>query len=257
MTGDLFDMKLRALRRDRAARLGPELFLHERTFEDCLERLESVRREFTAALLVGCPDPAWTDRLRARVDRVDVADPGMLFAGAVGGQQIVEDAWTPEPAAYDVCLAIGTLDTVNDLPRALLTLRLALAPDGLLLGALAGGDMLPRLRSAMRAADQVTGSASPHVHPRIEPAALAGLLAGAGFQMPVVDVDRVQVAYSSMERLIRDLRRMGGTNVLSQRSRSWLGTGAWRAAVADFGTNTVDTFEILHFAGWSPAVEEG
>ena len=35
----LFDMELRALRRDRAARMGPELFLLDRAFYDCVDRL--------------------------------------------------------------------------------------------------------------------------------------------------------------------------------------------------------------------------
>jgi hypothetical protein len=253
MTAELFDMSLRTLRRDRAARLGPELFLLERTFGDCLERLASVRRKFASALLIGCPDPAWTDRLGECVDTVDVYDPGALFAHAAGGRRILEDVWQPEPHSYDLCLAVGTLDTVNDLPRALLTLQLALAPDGLLIGAMTGGDTLPRLRSAMRAADGAVGSASPHVHPRIEPSGLAGLLSSAGFQMPVVDVDRVQVSYSSFPRLIEDLRRMGATNVLNQRSRTGLGRAAWKAAADDFAPDTTETFEILHFAGWSPA----
>ena len=55
---DLFDMKLRALRRDRAARIGPELFLFDRIFDDCLERLALVNRRFERALLIGCPNPA-------------------------------------------------------------------------------------------------------------------------------------------------------------------------------------------------------
>ena len=68
----------------------------------------------------------------------------------------------------------------------------------------------------MLAADRVTGRASPHVHPRIEAAALAPLLAAAGFVMPVVDVDRVRVRYPSSPRWSRDLRAMGATNMLSR-----------------------------------------
>ncbi|MEO6312134.1 MAG: methyltransferase domain-containing protein [Sphingomicrobium sp.] len=248
-------MNLRALRRDQAARLGPELFLYERAFADCLERLALVRRRFQSALILGCPDRAWPDRLREFVPEVEVADPGAQFAARSGGRQVVEDVWEPEPSRYDLCIAVGTLDSVNDLPRALLALRFALMPDGLLLGAVAGGDSLPRLRAAMRAADEVSGAASPHVHPRIDPPALAGLLSAAGFAMPVVDVDRVQVFYSTFGRLVGDLRRMGATNILDQRSRIPLGRAARAAAAEAFastGDATIETFELLHFAGWTP-----
>src|SRR5439155_18532847 len=62
---------------------------------------------------------------------------------------------SPAPGSYDLVLAIGTLDTVNDLPRALMTVRLAMAASGLFLGAVSGGETLPRLRTAMRAADTI------------------------------------------------------------------------------------------------------
>ena len=70
----------------------------------------------------------------------------------------------------------------------------------MLIGAVPGGDTLPALRAAMRAADERMGAATAHVHPRIEPAGLTSLLTSAGFSMPVVDVDRVQVTYKSLWR---------------------------------------------------------
>jgi hypothetical protein len=253
---DLFDMKLRALRRDRAARSGPVLFVYERAFKDVLERLSGIKRSFASALLIGAPDPGWAGRLADLVGSVTVADPGAEHARRAGGFQLVEDSIDLEPASFDLVIAIGTLDTVNDLPGALLRLRFLLKPDSLLIGAVAGGETLPRLRRAMRAADAATGAASPHVHPRIEPAALAQLLASAGFRMPVVDVDRVRVAYRSLSQLIADLRGMGATNILTGRSRAAVGRAALGAAERDFAEEppgkTVETFELLHFAAWSP-----
>jgi hypothetical protein len=74
--------------------------------------------------------------------------------------------------------------------------------------------------------------------------------------MPVVDVDRVQVSYPSIERLIGDLRAMGATNVLRERSRKALSKQARDAAALAFrgsneGATTLETFEILHFAAWT------
>ena len=251
-------MELRALRRDRAFRTGPELFLHERAFDDCLERLQLIRRRFGSALLLGCPNPHWRDRLKEFVESVEVADPGLLFAGAAGGSCMVEDQWNPPQGTYDLILSIGTLDTVNDLPRALHALHASLAKDSLLIGAMSGGDTVPQLRLAMHAADQVGGGSSPHVHPRIEAALLSPLLSACGFIMPVVDVDRVQVSYEKLGNLVADLRRMGATSLLTQRSRKPLLRRASAAAEAAFrlagdGSRTVETFEILHFAGWTPA----
>jgi hypothetical protein len=137
-------------------------------------------------------------------------------------------------------------------------LRASLAKDSLLIGAMAGGETLPQLRLAMHAADQAAGGSSPHVHPRIEAAALSPLLTACGFLMPVVDVDRVQVSYETLGSLVADLRSIGATSILNQRSRKPLLRDAKAAAETAFrsagdGSRTHETFEILHFAGWTPA----
>jgi SAM-dependent methyltransferase len=256
---ELFDTRLRALRRDRAARTGTELFLHERAFEDCLERIGLSGRGFEHALIIGSPDPGWPTRTGALANHVEVRDPGVLFAERSRGEIIREDRWQPQQAAYDLVVAVGTLDTVNDLPLALQLIRYAMRADGLFIGALSGGDTLPKLRSAMRAADSISGGAAPHVHPRIEAASLAPLLEQAGFVAPVVDVDRVPVSYKSFDRLVRDLRAMGATNLLHSRPR-YIGKRARAAAFETFnkagdGSRTVETFEILHFAAWTPKQE--
>jgi hypothetical protein len=251
---ELFDMKLRALRRDRAARTGLELFLFDRVFADCLERMALMNRPFERALLIGCPDPGWAERLRAIAAEVDVRDPGPQFANAAGGDIIIEDAWEPDSQAYDLVVAIGTLDTVNDLPLALRLIGYAMRPGGLFIGAVSGGDTLPELRAAMRAADALAGVAAPHVHPRIEASALSSLLADAGFERPVVDVERVRVSYRSFERLVGDLRAMGATNILRSKAPSLARshrTAASRAfAERAVEGRTTETFEIIHFAAW-------
>ena len=252
---DLFDMKMRALRRDRAAHNGSDMFLHHRAFEDCLERIEAMQRRFDRALLIGCADTRWPERLKAVAEQVEVREPGSLFAQRAHGEIIIEDAWGPEAGAFDLVVAVGTLDTVNDLPIALRLIRHAMTDGALLIGAMSGGDTLPQLRGAMRAADAVTAAASPHIHPRIEASALAPLLSSAGFVNPVVDVDRVTVTYPSLDRLVADLRAMGATNILNARPR-FVGKAAREAAIEVFadagdGMRTAETFEILHFAGWT------
>jgi hypothetical protein len=73
-----------------------------------------------------------------------------------------------------------------------------------------------------------------------------------------VDVDRVQVSYETLGNLVADLRRMGATSILNQRPRKPLLREAKAAAEAAFrsagdGSRTLETFEILHFAAWTPA----
>jgi hypothetical protein len=87
---------------------------------------------------------------------------------------------------------------------------------------------------------------------------LAPLLTGAGFTNSVVDVDRAQVSYRSLGALVADLRKMGATNVLASRLRIPVTKSAFASAERHFvdagkDGRTVETFEILHFAAWTPA----
>jgi hypothetical protein len=85
---------------------------------------------------------------------------------------------------------------------------------------------------------------------------LSPLLGDAGFVRPVVDVDRVQASYQSLERLVCDLRAMGATNILQARGPA-LTRAQYDAASRAFSDGAVDTrttevFEILHFVAWNP-----
>lgn len=248
---DLFDHRLRSLRRDRAIRTGIETFLYDRAFEDCLERLNGIHGDFSSVLLAGCPNRQWPKQLSPRT--IAVVDPGPLMAQKAGGRCADLEILPFDAGQFDLVITIGLLDTANNLPLAAAALELVLKPGGFLLGALAGGDSFPRLRSAMLAADSAAGQAAPHVHPRIEAAALGNLLSAAGFVQPVVDVDRVELSYPSIDRLVDDLRAMGATNVLNSRTRRPLtrrALDAARTAFLDGEDRGTERVEILHFAAW-------
>jgi NADH dehydrogenase [ubiquinone] 1 alpha subcomplex assembly factor 5 len=254
VTRDLFDRKLRALRRDRAARLGPEMFLLDRAFDDCLDRIRAIGGPPGKALLIGCPSLSWPRRLGEFAEMIDIADPGELFARQAGGVFAEEDRYDFGEGEYDICVAVGTLDTVNGLPLALHLIHRALVPGGLLIGAMAGGQSLPALRAALIEADRLSGRAVARTHPRVEAASLAGLLTAAGFAMPVVDVDRVSLRYARLADLVSDLRGMAATGVLSERAPALSRAAAKRAAEAferaGSGGKTEERLEILHFLGW-------
>lgn len=241
MSGPIFDPALLPLRRERARRMGGEAFLHARAFDEILDRIGAVSRGFRSAMIYGHGEPDWPQRLAA----IGVRDVTLVEPGSD----------TPLPIAPELCVSIGALDTAEPLPALLAALRATLAADGLLVGAIVGGDSLPALRTAMRAADGDDG-ASAHIHPRIPPASMAALLNGAGFVMPVVDVDRVRLRYSNLDALVRDLRGMAGTNRLLARPRRPIlrtGLAAARRAFDDLAEDgrTTEIIEIIHFAGWT------
>lgn len=240
MSRPLFDDQARALRHSRAARLGGDLFLEARAFHDCLDRLADIRTKFTAALIAGRSNSGWRERLTAIVPQVSVEDPRQSA-----------------PQSFDLCLSIGALGTSNDVQAEALVLRHVLRPGGLLIGAIVGGNSLPRLRAAMLAADRLDGHATPRLHPTIDGPSLAALLTLVGFIEPVIDVDRVDVAYPSLDRLVGDLRAMGCTNLLAQRSKQAMTRDAFHLARHTFndGENpTIERFDLLHFIAWAPKI---
>jgi SAM-dependent methyltransferase len=258
-----FDRRLRRLRKDRAAPAFAEAsYLHRLAADELLDRLSMVTREFRTALDLGCHDGYLAARLRQQGMEVTCAEAGELFARAAGGVQADEDRLPFSDAAFDLVLSVGALDSVNDLPGALTLIRRALKPDGLFLAAFAGAGSLPRLRSAMSAADAVAGAASPRIHPQIDVRAAGDLLTRAGFKLQVTDSAPIEVRFPDLMGLVRDLRAMGATNILTARSSAPIGRFALAAAMADFEANadadgkTSERFEIVYLTGWSPSPDQ-
>ena len=159
---EIFDRTLRRLRRDRAQpRFGDHAFLRDAMVEGLLDRLDLVTRRFERALDLGCANGTVTRALIERGCDVVSVDAGAAFATAVGGIQCDEDRLPFAPESFDLVVSAGVLDSVNDLPGALIQCRRALRPDGLFLAAFVGGDSLPRLRAALLAADEAAGRRRP------------------------------------------------------------------------------------------------
>jgi SAM-dependent methyltransferase len=259
-----FDRALRRIRRDRAAAAaGDADYLLARAADELIERLAIVKRDFSRALVLGSAHSGLAEQLRARGIEVVAADAGARFAAAAGGVQGDEDRLPFPPGAFDLVVSLGVLDSVNDLPGALVLVRRALKPDGLFLGAFAGAGSLPRLRRAMQAAEEAEGlPASPRIHPQIDLRAAGDLLARAGFALPVVDGETVTVRFGGLMRLVADLRAMGGTNILRSRSNRPLGRLGLAAAAADFAAaagpdgKTAERFEIVYLIGWAPSPDQ-
>ncbi len=180
--------------------------------DEMLERLGDVTREFARALVIGCPDDRIAKALRARGMAVTCADPGPAFAAACGGDVVREDDLPYPPGSFDLILCCGTLESVNDLPGALIALNRALVPDGLLLVSFIGAGSLVRLRAALMAGDG--DRPAQRLHPQVDVRALGDLLHRAGFAMPVADHEPLEVRYGSLLTLLADLRGMGAAQCL-------------------------------------------
>ena len=222
--------------------------------ETLLDRLAMVTREFPRALLIGAHDAALADHLREIGTELTIAEAGPRLAAGSGAVAVEADAIDLPFASFDLILWPGGLDSINDVPGALVRLRALLAPDGLLLGAFVGDGSLPRLRRAVMT-DGVRSIA--RLHPQIDLAAMGNLLQRVGFTMPVVDVEALTVRYGDWFTLVRDLRAAGLSSRLAPvpppLTREEIARiAAAFAAHADPDGRIGENFRIVHFSGWAP-----
>ncbi|MBV9238789.1 MAG: methyltransferase domain-containing protein [Xanthobacteraceae bacterium] len=256
----IFDRKLLRIRQQRARKLEPVTFLTEQVAQDLAERLRAVVRAFPLAVDLGSPGDTVPHELAEEpaIERL----VAVKASAAEPGCTVVADEELPPfaDASIDLAVSVLALHTVNDLPGTLVQIRRALKPDGLFLAALLGGDTLTELRQSFALAEaEIMGGVSPHVAPFGDVRELGALLQRAGFALPVADVDRVTVRYSSVFSLMHDLRGMGATNVLLERRRQPLRrTTLLRMAqlyaekFADPDGKLRATFDIVWLSGWVP-----
>ncbi|HJZ20863.1 MAG TPA: methyltransferase domain-containing protein [Bradyrhizobium sp.] len=246
----LFDRALLLRRQRRAEKLGAVTFLLDRVAEDMEERLRAVLREFSDVADIWTPgellrSPA-RDRFKA-VTHISLDDSG-------------NETLPFQPESLDLAISALAFQFVNDLPGVLSQIRRALKPDGLLLAAMIGGDTLTELRQSFAAAEaECEGGVSPRVAPFADLRDVGALLQRAGFALPVTDVDRVVVRYDSAFALMTDVRRMGATNILVERSRKPTRRATLLRMAQLYGERFADadgriraTFDVVWLSGWAP-----
>lgn len=254
---EIFDRRRRYALRQRAYRNAAHAFLWQYVAQEMKERLALVTRDFQEILFIG-PIAAYAKEVLGErssnvhiVDIVDPTGPSMV--------QAEEDRLPHLPQRFDLVVSAGVLDSVNDLPGALIQIRHILKPDGLFLGHMFGAGTLATLKAQMVAAESPV--ATPHIHPQIDLRSAADLLSRAGFTLPVADGDMLPVRYGDWRTLVRDVRDAGIGNALAG-NRRYLGHAflerldhAWRQS-ADQSGRCEEQFMHLFLSGWSPSANQ-
>lgn len=238
----IFSDTRRVQRRKRMLAVGDSArFVLEDMIEDVLERLAFIRLEPARSLIIGDVTSALAAQLSGEVVGADIFGSDCL------------DLSVPYLVGeFDFIAVLGLLDTINDLPGALVHLRHALAPGGRVIASFPGAGSLPNLRAAMLAAEPDRTAA--RMHPLVDARAGAQLLQRAGWSDPVVDTHDLVARYSTLDRLVHDLREQGLGNVLASPSPP-IGKAALERARrvfldrADPDGKVSETFSILTLSG--------
>jgi SAM-dependent methyltransferase len=253
----IFDRRAIRLHRDRAAAtVGQVAPILGEVADRLLDRLDDTTMRFSRALDVGGRGVV-APRLRERGIATVTLDPSPAMA-ALDPDGVAGDveALPFRPGCFDLVVANLSLHWVTDLPGALIQLRQALVPDGLLLASLPALSTLGELRAALTEAEAaLTGGASPRVSPFAGLSDCAGLLQRAGFALPVVDGDTIELRYADPLALLRELRAAGEANATVLRDRRTPPRALFPMALASLPQRdgrSVATLRLAMLTGWAP-----
>ncbi len=222
---------------------NPSLFLHEAALAEIQLRLNEINRSFDNGLIVtGFPE-YWSEMF----PRFDIV-PDRSILNIEAGQR-------------DLVLHCMALHWANDPIGQLVQCRMALKADGLLLAVCLGGATLNELRHCLLTAEtEVCCGASPRIAPMASLQEYGMLLQRAGLALSVTDKVTINSTYESCHALMRDLRAMGETNALAERSKR-ISPRSLFAKAEQFYTENHSTqnnrlhatFELIFLTGWAPA----
>jgi hypothetical protein len=228
-------------------------FLHEHAAGEILSRLESSRQHFALVLTHG-----------TRPDLLRAPEARIIRAATVrsrGADLVVAADDVPVKAeSLDGLLMLFGPETSNDIARLFAAVRRALRPDGLFLGAALAGETLKELRDAWSLAEvELTGGVTPRVAPFAGLRDLGDLMLRSGLALPVVDSERLVVRYADPLALMREVKALGWSNTLIERTRRGLSrrllarvVDRYRQRFADPDGRIRATFEIAYLTGFAP-----
>jgi malonyl-CoA O-methyltransferase len=227
----------RATRRsfDRATRFDDASFVHDETRRRLFERLDLFDLAPRVAVDLGCATGRGAAALAGRYPAAKVlavdSSAGMLHATRVRAAALPSVATLGGDAErlplrdQSVQLILANLVLPWCRPPTLFAeAARVLEAGGLVLFATLGPDSLRELRAAWGAVDSAL-----HVHAAFDLHDIGDLALAAGLAEPVIDVDRIEVTYSSVARLVDDLRSCSAVNVAAGRRRGLTGPRRWQA----------------------------
>ena len=127
-----------------------------------------------------------------------------------------------------------------------------LKPGGLLMFATMGPDTLKELRQSWAAVDE-----NAHVSGFYDMHDIGDTLLRTGFADPVMDVEHIQLTYSSVNDLMQDLKNLGSRNAVRGRNRSLTGKQKFKGMVAAYenfrnNDHLPASYEIVYGHAWVP-----
>ena len=154
--------------------------------------------------------------------------------------------------SVDLIISNLTIQWCNQLPLAFSEFRRVLKPGGLLMFTTFGPDTLKELRQSWAQVDN-----DVHVSRFLDMHDIGDALLHSGLSEPVMDVEHFTLTYLDVRGLFDDLKSIGATNSLAQRSRGLLGKTAYRKLLAAYEQHRQQgslpaSYEVIYGHAWKP-----
>ena len=200
------------------------------------ERLDYIKLQPQRVLDVGSGTGFVTQHLLKRYPKAQVIS--MDFALAMLKKCKKRGGWVRKPKvvcgdveqvpfkedSVDLIVSNLMLQWTNDLAKTFAGFHYVLAPNGLLLFTTFGPDTLTELRQSWATVDD-----SSHTSSFTDMHEIGDALLQAGFINPVTDMEMITMTYASVRQLMRDIKNMGFSNAVSQRTKGLMGKNKFQA----------------------------
>lgn len=223
--GSIIEIFNRSLLEKRRSLIIFDPFLHDYISQQLISRISFIKRSFNTVIDIGCKEgslfSAWEnqnlplpqlsiacDICKDMIEKTTKKHPWVY--------SVVADDETPpfKEGAFDLVISDLSLHWVNDVPGALIQMHHMLKENGLIFGAIFGGNSLSTLKSVFwQAEENILKGVSSRFPPLIRPSTLSFLLQRANFNSPVVDVEKITLRHKCVRDLLKDIQCMGESTI--------------------------------------------
>lgn len=252
----IFDRALIARRLSRTIKTERD-FVTQIIWDDLSERLKTISRPFDKAIILAPETIHLPNKLASALGPIKLHTTRTIGGGL--GQVDPENLSLPQKD-YNLIISLFDIGITNDVPGFLKQITAHLAPDGLFIAAFVGGTSFTQLRAAWLEADAThLGGAVARVAPFIDIKDAGSLMQHAGFALPVIDKETLNLRYASPMHLMAEIKSLAATNPLLSKPPKPVTKAHLAHAIQSYNDLAKDpdervraTLEIIWVSGWGP-----